>query len=214
MAEPVDLRDLRLDLMASGLDERRAPADPFELFDGWLEHSTSLGLHNANAMAVATADSQARPSVRNVLLRGRFDGGLAFYTNYESQKGRELAQNPHAEALFSWLPLERQVRFTGAVTRVSDAESDAYFATRARESRISAIASAQSRAVGSRAELEQLHAEVDRSVGAQPARPDHWGGFLLVPHRVEFWQGREHRLHDRLLYTRFGETWDRSRLAP
>jgi len=201
--------------MAEGLSEALAPEDPVELFDEWLAGATGLGMHNANAMAIATADRRGRPSVRNVLLRGRIDGGLAFYTNYESQKGRELIANPVAEALFSWLPLERQVRFSGPVHRATPEQSDAYFGGRDRESRISAIASDQSREIPSRDALVARHEEIDDGLrGADPVRPDHWGGFVLVPERIEFWQGREHRLHDRLVYQRRGDAWSLTRLAP
>lgn len=213
--EPVDLRDVRQTLMGGGLEEATAPAEPMGLFSEWLDYAVSLGLHNANAMAIATADRSGRPSVRNVLLRGSFDEGLAFYTNYESQKGRELAANPVAEALFSWLPLERQVRLSGAVRLASPEQSDAYFASRARESRISAMASDQSRPVDSRADLERRHQEIEAELGAaDPVRPSHWGGFVLEPDHVEFWQGRPHRLHDRLVYTRREGGWDRVRLQP
>ena len=215
MTEPTDLPDLRLELMQRGLGEESAPADPMVLFDDWLELAISLAIHNANAMAVATADPAGRPSVRNVLLRGRFDGGLGFYTNYESRKGVELDSNPLAEVLFSWLALERQVRFGGSVSRMSPRRSDEYYATRERESRISAIASPQSRVVGSRAELEAWHADIETSLGsADPVRPAHWGGYLLIPDTIEFWQGRPHRLHDRLLYQRVEGRWTVSRLAP
>lgn len=215
MSEPTDLAHVRAELMAEGLSEAEAPSDPWVLFDRWFSRAEDLGIHNANAMAVATADGDGRPSVRNVLLRGRSGEGLAFYTNYESHKGRDLAANPFAEVLFSWLGIERQVRFSGAVGRVATEQSDAYFASRERESRVSAIASEQSRPVTSRAELERRHTEVDASfVGTDPIRPDHWGGYVLVPERIEFWQGREHRLHDRLLYEQHGVGWRLTRLAP
>lgn len=214
VVEPVDLLDVRRQLMSGGLDESTAPDEPLTLFDAWLAYATELGLHNANAVAIATAAPDAVPSVRNVLLKGRRDGGFVFYTNYESRKGTELTANPVAEGLFSWLPLERQVRVTGPVSKVSADQSDAYFATRGRDSRISAIASQQSRPVASRAELEARHAVLERDIGSEPPRPEHWGGFLLVPNRVEFWQGREHRLHDRLVYQRDGDGWSRTRLQP
>ncbi|MDG2114943.1 MAG: pyridoxamine 5'-phosphate oxidase [Actinomycetota bacterium] len=215
MSEPIDLPHVRVELMTAGLSEADAPADPFELFQDWLGQAVDLGIHNANAMAVATAGAGGRPSVRNVLLRSQFEDGLAFYTNYESHKGVDLAANPSAEALFSWLGLERQVRFSGPVTRTTAERSDAYFATRERESRISAIASEQSRPVVDRPALERRHAEVDASFGdADPVRPAHWGGYLLVPDRIEFWQGREHRLHDRLLYELDDGHWSMIRLAP
>ena len=215
MTEPADLGEVREHLMTTGLSEDTAPDEPMALFDRWLGYAEELAIHNANAMAVATADAQGRPSVRNVLLRGRLDGGLVFYTNYDSRKGVELAAHPAAEALFSWLDIERQVRFHGDVRRVSAEQSDDYFATRERESRISAIASAQSAVVSSRDELERRHREIDDTYrGIDPPRPDHWGGYVLVPRSVEFWQGRRHRFHDRLLYQLTDDGWSRCRLSP
>lgn len=213
--EPLDPRSIRLELMARGLAEDDLPAEPLDLLDQWLGMATELGLHNANAMAVATADASGLPSVRNVLLRGRPVDGLIFYTNYESAKGLQLAANPFAEALFTWLPLERQIRVRGPITKVRAEQSDAYFASRDRGSRLSAIASAQSQPVASRDELRRRHAELtERFDGTEPPRPAHWGGFHLAAERVEFWQGRDFRLHDRLVYTRRGDSWEIQRLQP
>lgn len=213
--EPVDPSSTRRELMARGLAEDDLPTEPLALLDQWVVTATELGLHNPNAMAVATADEHGVPSVRNVLLRGRPDEGLVFFTNYQSIKGQHLAANPMAEALFTWLPLERQIRVKGSVRQVDAQQSDAYFASRDRRSRISAIASAQSRPVESRAELQRRHAELtERFEGIEPPRPEHWGGYVLTADRVEFWQGRDFRLHDRLVYTRTTNGWEIQRLQP
>lgn len=211
----IDLSEARRNLMTLGLDVSTAPANPLELFSGWLAYAASLEIHNHNATAVATAAVDGQPSVRNVLYRGEADGGLSFYTNYTSRKGREIVANPRAEALFSWLGIERQVRCTGEVHRLSAAQSDTYFNQRPRASRLAAIASPQSQAIASRAVLIERHDRLAADLdGADPQRPDHWGGYVLVPVRIEFWQGREHRLHDRVVYERAGSGWDVSRIAP
>ncbi|MFT5530345.1 MAG: pyridoxamine 5'-phosphate oxidase [Candidatus Poriferisodalaceae bacterium] len=211
----IDLSEARRNLMAAGLDVATSPADPFELFNQWLGYAAELSFHNHNAMAVATADATGQPSVRNVLYRGEQDGGLSFYTNYESRKGLDLAANHLAEALFSWLEIERQIRFSGEVHRLTAEQSDVYFDQRARDSRIAAIASPQSQKIDGRDDLVVRHQTIADELGdADPVRPDHWGGFALVPTRIEFWQGREHRLHDRVIYERAGDGWALSRIAP
>lgn len=194
-----------------------------DLGDDWLEPLQAWfaeavaepAVVEANAVQVATADHEGRPSVRTVLAKGIDRRGVVFYTNYDSGKGRDLAANPWAAMVFAWLPLERQVRLAGPVAQVSRAETEAYFHRRPRESQIGAWASAQSQVVGSRAELDAAVAATEarfRDLDIPP--PPHWGGYLLRPDTVEFWQGRTGRLHDRLRFRREGDAWVRERLAP
>ena len=168
----------------------------------------------ANAMALATADLEGRPCVRYLLFKSFDERGLSFHTNYGSRKGRQLAALPQACLVFFWAPLERQVRIDGAVEKVSAAESDAYFATRPVGARLSARTSAQSSVVPDRNALEHEMRNQQRQYGDNPPRPPHWGGYRVIPSRMEFWQGRENRLHDRLLYLRDGGSWKIERLAP
>ena len=168
-----------------------------------------------NAIQLATVDAAGHPAVRTVLVKGLDERGVTFFTNYNSAKGRELAANPRAAAVFVWLAHQRQVRLTGSVARVGREETDAYFATRPRESQIGAWASPQSQVVESRAALDALAADTAARFGDDPIpAPPHWGGYRLEPVTVEFWQGREGRLHDRIRYRRAGEAWVRERLAP
>jgi pyridoxamine 5'-phosphate oxidase len=187
----------------------------------WLDEAIALDLPEPTAVTLATVGDDGRPSARVVLLKGLDDSGLTLYTNYESRKGRQMESRPWAAVVMFWPELERQVRFEGRVERVSESESDAYFASRPRGSRLGAWASPQSREIATREALEaRLEEVIDRFGGAdgdEPVpRPPHWGGYRLVPIRVELWQGRTSRLHDRFLYTRDapGETWTRTRLAP
>jgi pyridoxamine 5'-phosphate oxidase len=197
------------------LDVTTVADDPLEQFRVWFREAEARGLSKVNAMTLATATPAGRPSARIVLLKELDDRGFVFYTNYESQKGAQLAANPQAALVFFWDGLDRQVRIEGAVERVSDAESDAYFAVRPRPSRLGAIASPQSRPLASREELAARVATLDRELGdREPARPAAWGGYRLVPDLIELWQGQPSRLHDRVVYRRAGDAWTRERLAP
>jgi pyridoxamine 5'-phosphate oxidase len=191
--------------------------DPIEQFRAWLADAEAAGVPLPNAMALATADADGRPSARHVLLRGVDERGFEFFTNYESRKGRQLAANPHAGLVFLWKELDRQVHVTGPVGRTSSAESDAYFATRPRDAQLGAWASHQSEVLTGREELEARVAEAEARFPGEVSRPPHWGGFLVVPEAIEFWQGRQHRLHDRFRFTagnRATDPWRVERLSP
>jgi pyridoxamine 5'-phosphate oxidase len=190
-------------------------ADPIALFDAWLAEAVRSEPNDPNAMALATSTPDGRPSVRMVLLKGHDPSGFVFYTNQLSRKGGELAANPRASLLFHWKSLRRQVRIDGTVGPVTDAEADAYFASRARVSRLGAVASDQSRPLPARAELERRVRELDaRYPGDTIPRPPHWSGFRIAPAAIEFWQDMPFRLHDRRLYTRAGEGWTTQALYP
>ena len=195
------------------LTEESAAADPFEQFARWFEQARAVEADHT-AMTLATATPDGRPSARMVLLKGFDSRGFVFYTNYDSRKALEIAATQHAALLFYWASLERQARIEGSIARVSDAESDAYFASRPLESRWSAHASPQSRAIDSRESLEAAVARVRAEFGDAVPRPAGWGGFRVSPDAFEFWQGRENRLHDRLAYTLAADGWRRQRLAP
>ena len=205
---------MRNEYMRASLDEADAAADPLTQFQRWFDEAVRAELPTPNAMTLATVAADGAPGARILLLKGADQHGFVFYTNYQSRKGRELAVNPRAVLVFHWIELEREVRIEGAVEKTSAAESDDYFSSRPLGSRHAAIASPQSAVVANRAELETRYAEVANNQGDEPARPAQWGGYRLTPVAVEFWQGRHNRLHDRLLYTRAGERWTVSRLAP
>jgi pyridoxamine 5'-phosphate oxidase len=192
------------------LREADVAADPLDQFRAWFREAEGA-VDTAEAVALATATPSGAPSARMVLLKRADARGFAFFSGYESRKGRELAANPNAALLFYWHPLGRQVRVEGVVERLPADESDAYFDSRPSASRLSAAASPQSEVVASRDDLEARVRELE---GAEVGRPERWGGFLLVPHTYEFWQHRENRLHDRLRYRLSGETWVLERLAP
>jgi pyridoxamine 5'-phosphate oxidase len=198
------------------LDERTVDPDPVAQFSRWLADAYAAGMANADAAALATAGHDGRPSVRFVLCKGADDRGFTFYTNTESRKALELSQNPEAALAFYWVGLGRQVRVTGSVRRVSRAEAGAYFAGRPLGSQLGAWASPQSRALASRAQLDQLWDEAAaRFDDAEPGLPPHWGGYRIVPRELEFWEHRDSRLHDRVQYTRGpAGGWERRRLAP
>jgi pyridoxamine 5'-phosphate oxidase len=189
--------------------------EPFGLFSRWLEEAGRSEPADANAMALATADADGAPDVRMVLLKGLSERGFAFYSNRESAKGRQLAANAQAALAFHWKSLRRQVRVRGPVEEVSAEEADAYFATRARETRIGAWASDQSRPLESREAFEaRIEQTRRRFEGAEPPRPPHWSAWRVVPAQIEFWRDRPFRLHDRLLFERGAEGWTRTRLYP
>ena len=190
-------------------------ADPFALFDAWYAEARASEPNDSNAMTLATADADGQPSARMVLLKGHGPEGFVFYTNRESRKAGQLAANPRAALLFHWKSLRRQVRIEGPVNRVSDAESDAYFASRSRDSQLGAWASDQSRPLDARATFEaRYEAMRTRFAGGDVPRPPHWGGYRVTPERIEFWLDREHRLHERRLFVRDGEGWTEGLLYP
>ena len=200
--------------MRAGLAEAGAHADPLVQFERWFKDALAADLPLANAMTLATVSAGGAPDARVVLLKGVEAGGFVFYTNYESRKGRQLEKRPAACLVFLWTPLERQVRIQGSVEKVSAHDSDTYFSSRPLGARLSARASPQSEVVSGRVFLESEVKKIKTQYGENPPRPSHWGGYRVVPSQIEFWQGRENRLHDRLLYTRNDGGWKIERLAP
>ncbi len=197
------------------LDPAGCPDDPLPLFRDWFAAATAAAPDKVNAMTLATIDASGRPTARVVLLKELDTRGFVFFTNYASNKGRDLAAHPHAALVFFWPALDRQVRIEGDVEQVSAAESDAYFAVRPRGSQVAAVASPQSQPLASRDELVARLEEVEAALaGATPPRPATWGGYRVVPRTVEFWQGQPSRLHDRVEYRRGSDGWTRVRLAP
>ncbi len=210
----MSIADLRQEYMLAGLSEAEAHRDPLAQFERWFKDALEAGVPLANAMTLATVSAEGAPDARIVLLKGLESGGFVFYTNYASRKGRQLAARPAACLVFLWTPLERQVRIEGVTVKVAAEDSEAYFRSRPLGSRLSAWASPQSEPVADRATLERALAEMENRYGTEPPRPPHWGGYRLEPHAIEFWQGRENRLHDRLLYRRRNGGWTIERLAP
>jgi pyridoxamine 5'-phosphate oxidase len=201
--------------MTAELTEDDLPPDPIALVQRWFDDARAAGVEQHDAMTLATAAPGGRPAARAVLLKGIDARGFVFFTNYESRKGRELDANPYAALMLLWIPLQRQVRVSGPVERLSADESDAYFATRPRGSQLAAWASQQSRPLADRAELEARWADLEtRYAGGDVPRPPHWGGYRLAPDEIEVWQGRANRLHDRFAYVRSGERWTHERLQP
>ena len=211
----MSLRDRRVQYETAGLDLADLAASPIQQWHRWYDDAVEAGVAEPNAMTVSSNDAEGQPDARVVLAREVNDEGIVFYTNYESAKGIQLASAPFASAVFAWLDLHRQVRVRGEIEVVSSEESDAYFASRPRESQIGAWASAQSQIITGREELEAAVVEMtQRFMGGDVPRPPHWGGLRIVPSTVEFWQGRPSRLHDRFRYAWAGTQWSVSRLAP
>ena len=209
-----DISQLRKSYERAELSEEASHADPLAQFGQWLQEAISAQVPEPNAMTLATVGNDLRPSTRIVLIKGYDAAGIVWYTNYDSRKGHELAGNPYAALQFHWVELERVVRIEGRVEKVSDAESDAYFASRPLDSRIGAWASPQSQVISGRGVLVANAAKYGAQFMLNPPRPPHWGGYRLVPDSWQFWQGRKSRLHDRLRYTADGGGWLRERLAP
>ncbi|MFT3743241.1 MAG: pyridoxamine 5'-phosphate oxidase [Pyrinomonadaceae bacterium] len=213
--ENKDLANIRHDYSREELSESEVSADPFEQFGKWMDEAIAAQVPEPTAMSLATASTDGRPSSRIVLLKGFDTAGFVFYTNYQSHKGRELAENPFAALTFFWPELERQIRISGSVTKVSGEESDEYFKSRPFTSRVGAWASDQSEEIASKMVVATKAAKllVKYATGNVP-RPPHWGGYRVKPDQIEFWQGRPSRLHDRIRYDLVEESWKISRLSP
>lgn len=211
-----DLAQIRKEYTLLSLDEESVMANPFGQFEKWFNEATNAKVPEPNAMNLATVSSNNRPSSRIVLLKGFTDQGFTFFTNYQSSKGKDLAENPFCALTFFWPELERQIRIEGSVERTSVTESDTYFKSRPRASQIGAWASPQSSVIQTRKLIEDRFNEMEKKFKGKDSlpRPNQWGGYLLKPFLIEFWQGRPSRLHDRILYTRDDNTWKISRLAP
>lgn len=212
-----NVSSMRIPYTLGQLGDRDVDRDPIVQFGAWFDEISGTSIVEANAMVVSTVGPDCRPSSRTVLMKGFDEEGIVFYTNYASQKGREIEANPAVSVLFYWPTLQRQVRWTGTASRLTAEESDAYFHQRPRGSQMGALASPQSQAIADRAWLAERFAELAVQYGedAEIPRPEHWGGYLIRPESIEFWQGRENRMHDRILYTRDDEgRWTHQRLAP
>ena len=219
--QPVPVHDaatlaaMRIDYVQSLLSEEQVLRDPIAQFEKWFDEALKAQVSEPNAMSLSTVSAEGKPSSRIVLIKQFDQRGFTWYTNYNSEKGQQLAHNPQASLLFFWRELERQVRIEGTVVKTSAAESDEYFNVRPLLSRLSAIASQQSAPIASRAELEAHYDAVAAVAGDTPARPAHWGGYRLQPERIEFWQGRRSRFHDRIVFTRGADgAWSMERLQP
>lgn len=210
------LEDIRREYLRGGLNREDLDANPLAQFEHWMSQAVEANLNSdPTAMVLATVDARGQPSQRVVLLKGLTEEGFVFYTNYDSQKGRDLAANPKASLHFPWLPLERQVIVYGEAEKLSEAESEAYFHSRPRASQIGAWASHQSQSISSREALDDAFQEMTDRFGQDAIPlPSFWGGYRVVPQRIEFWQGRSGRLHDRFMYQRKGHVWTVQRLQP
>lgn len=212
----INLAGIRQEYTKGGLRESELPGNPLLLFDRWLQEAIDAKVNEPTAVIVSTVSADGKPSTRTVLLKGLSDGKFIFYTNYDSRKGKQLAHNPFISLSFVWHELERQVHIEGKATKVSPKESDEYFRQRPYKSRIGARISPQSRPIASRMQLMRSFVqEAARWIGKEVERPENWGGYAVTPTRMEFWQGRPNRLHDRFLYTLESKgSWEISRLAP
>lgn len=212
----MNLEDMRRNYAARSLDLPDLDSDPFTQFDHWMREAIETEILEPNAMSLATADASGRPNLRTVLLKGFDQRGLVFYTNYESAKARDIAENPRVALSFTWLPLERQVIIRGSAKKISATESLKYFLSRPRDSQIGAWASRQSEVISTRSVLETKFAEMKaKFLRGDVPLPDHWGGYRVAPEMFEFWQGRPNRIHDRFRYQlTAGDAWEITRLMP
>ncbi len=211
-----DIENLRHDYSAATLTEKEVKQDPIKQFDKWFNEAVTANIHEPNAMTLATATNDGRPSARIVLLKGFNNDGFMFYTNYLSRKGKEMAKNPLVSVVFFWGGLERQVRIEGIIEKLSREQSEAYFHSRPKKSQLGAVASAQSQEIEGRKELEAKMAELEiQYADKEVPKPSYWGGYIIKPRIVEFWQGRRSRLHDRIVYKKIdNNNWKIVRLAP
>lgn len=209
------IASLRVDYSLKEFDETHVLADPFKQFEVWFKEALAAAVNEPNAMTLATVKANGKPSARIVLLKGFSSEGFSFFTNYNSHKGADMAHSPYVALVFCWLELQRQVRIEGSITKLSDKENDEYFYSRPLGSQIGAIASPQSTVIPGRHILEQNFKLIEQELqGKEPERPSHWGGYLVKPTLIEFWQGRQSRLHDRFEFTLQDGGWHKQRLAP
>lgn len=215
MPSALNIADIRKEYMLESLDEETAGHDPVAFFKKWFSEAEAAEITEINAMTLATADAGGAPHARIVLLKGLDETGFVFFTNYDSAKGVQISANPKVALLFFWKELERQVRIEGIIEKVDPAESDAYFHSRPAGSRIGAWASPQSRRIEHRNILDTNYAKYEAEFSSiDIPRPEHWGGYRVIPTAIEFWQGRASRMHDRIVFSHTGNGWERHRLAP
>jgi len=208
------IADIRRDYRMAALDEAMAGDDPLQLFNTWFAEAETAAIDEVNAMVLATSDAEGKAHARIVLLKGLDTNGFVFFTNYSSAKGQEIAANHNAALVFFWKELERQVRIEGQIEKISATDSDAYFQSRPADSRLGAWASEQSKPIADRQVLDDNYNNYKQKFGENIPRPEHWGGYRLVPETVEFWQGRSNRMHDRIRFRRQATSWAKERLAP